>query len=81
MDNRLQDFFLHCGKYRPELYLDPVVRDGISSFALFRDTTALASGLARLEQDIRSGAVHDVIRRYEAENRLHGDFMTVSARK
>ena len=29
----IQDWFLYAGKYRPEIYLDPAVRAGISTFA------------------------------------------------
>jgi ubiquinone/menaquinone biosynthesis C-methylase UbiE len=33
----LQDFFLYSGKHRPEMYLDPRVRAGISTFAALSD--------------------------------------------
>ena len=40
---------------RPEAYLDPVVRAGISTMAK-RDPRELEAGLARLEDDLRTGA-------------------------
>ncbi|MGE2815736.1 class I SAM-dependent methyltransferase [Mycobacterium heidelbergense] len=40
---------------RPEAYLDPTVRAGISMLA-FADDSALADGLTRLAADLRSGA-------------------------
>ena len=42
---------------RPEAYLDPEVRAGMSVFAT-TDPAALREGLARLEADVRSGAWH-----------------------
>jgi SAM-dependent methyltransferase len=42
---------------RPEAYLDPEVRAGMSVFAT-TDPAALGEGLARLEDDVRSGAWH-----------------------
>ena len=43
---------------RPEAYLDPDVRAGISSLAVF-DDAALAPGLERLRADVASGAWHE----------------------
>ena len=42
---------------RPEAYLDPEVRAGISVLAR-TDADALRDGLQRLEEDLRSGAWH-----------------------
>ncbi|WP_040339712.1 methyltransferase domain-containing protein [Candidatus Blastococcus massiliensis] len=42
---------------RPEAYLDPEVRAGMSVFAK-TDPTAVTDGLRRLEEDIRSGVWH-----------------------
>jgi SAM-dependent methyltransferase len=53
-----RDGFLHAWWRRPEAYLDPAVRAGISLFA--RSTPEqLAPGLAALEADLRSGAWHE----------------------
>lgn len=49
------DGFMGAFWRRPEHYLDPVVRAGISGFSLIGDED-LARGLARLEADLRSGA-------------------------
>lgn len=50
-----RDGFYGAHWRRPEAYLDPVVRAGISTMAK-RDPAELAPGLARLEQDLRTGA-------------------------
>jgi SAM-dependent methyltransferase len=50
-----RDGFYGAHWHRPEAYLDPVVRAGISVLAQ-RDPAELAPGLARLEEDIRRGA-------------------------
>jgi SAM-dependent methyltransferase len=42
---------------RPEAYLDPTVRAGMSMFARLADAD-LQAGLARLAQDVQSGAWH-----------------------
>jgi SAM-dependent methyltransferase len=49
------DGFLSAFWRRPEAYLDPAVRAGISVLAK-RTDAELAAGLAQLEQDLRSGA-------------------------
>lgn len=49
------DGFLGAYWRRPEAYLDPVVRAGISGFSL-TPAEELAPGLARLEADLASGA-------------------------
>ncbi len=51
------DGFMGAFWRRPERYLDPVVRAGISGFSLI-DDEQLAAGLGRLESDVRSGAWH-----------------------
>lgn len=74
--NDLQDWFLHAGKYRPEMYLDPVVRAGISSFHVSSYGNEVELGLVRLQQDIETGKIQEIIRRYE--NSL-GDYLFVVA--
>jgi len=51
----LEDLFLYCGKHRPELYFDPAVRDGISSFANLCEPNEVEEGLARLRADLDAG--------------------------
>ena len=48
------DGFYHAYWRRPEAYLDPVVRLGISAFALM-DQACVQDGLARLARDLESG--------------------------
>jgi ubiquinone/menaquinone biosynthesis C-methylase UbiE len=50
----LSDSFAAVGWARPELYLDPNIRNGISSFAKFNQAT-LESGLSQLQEDLRQG--------------------------
>ncbi len=72
----LEDHFLYSNKYRPEQYLNPEVRAGISSFAAFSTPDEVEQGLQRLEADIRSGAITEIIQLYE--NTL-GDYIFYSA--
>lgn len=78
ISKQLQDWFLHAGKYRPEIYLDKKVRDGISSFHLFAKPDELEEGLKQLKNDIDSGEVHKVIETYESNG---GDYLFVTAEK
>ncbi len=48
------DGFYHAYWRRPEAYLDPIVRAGISAFALM-DQGCVEAGLARLALDLESG--------------------------
>jgi len=68
----LQDWFMMCGKYRPERYLDPRVLAGISCFAAAHDQHEITAGLGRLKHDIKSGRVTEIIRKYEWDG---GDYM------
>lgn len=76
--NQTQDLFLHAGKYRPEIYLNPEVRAGISSFHLSAEADELDQGLLRLEADILSGKIHQIIDQYEDSL---GDYLFISAEK
>jgi SAM-dependent methyltransferase len=49
------DGFYHAYWRRPEAYLDPQVRAGISAFAVM-DPACMEEGLARLAADLESGA-------------------------
>ena len=75
----LKDWFLYCGKNKPELYLDPKVRCRhlvISPMLLMKTRSRAES--ARLEEDIRSGRIKEVMRSYAWDG---GDYMfTVAAR-
>lgn len=50
----IEDLFMVSGWQRPELYLDPDVRAGISSFAL-DDPVIVEEGVDRLRGDLESG--------------------------
>jgi ubiquinone/menaquinone biosynthesis C-methylase UbiE len=76
--NELQDWFLQSGKYRPEIYLDPMVRQGISTFHLSTDRKEISLGLEVLEKDIATGHIETVIQKYES---TLGDYLFISARK
>lgn len=54
----LTDLMLASGWRRPEIYLDPDVRAGISSFAL-GDPETVAEGVERLRRDLQSGIWED----------------------
>jgi ubiquinone/menaquinone biosynthesis C-methylase UbiE len=72
------DLFLYSGKHRPERYLDPSVRQGISTFRRLEgaDEAELTSGLARLAADIKTGAIGAVI---AAHQHPDGDYLFVRA--
>lgn len=74
----LKDWFMYCGKRKPEVYLNPRVRAGISFFAAAQDQEEIDRGLARIEDDIRSGQIEEVMRRYAWDG---GDYMFTIAAK
>ena len=78
INNQLQDWFLHSGKYRPEIYLDPAVRNGISSFHLSSCELELEQGLQRLAKDIKTGEIKQIIEHYETDL---GDYSFIFAVK
>ncbi len=77
----LKDGFVYCGKHRPEIYLDPKVRKGMSTFAAAGVQEEIVSGCKRLETDIRSGRIKEVIASYEERGKGKGDYMFVVAEK
>ncbi|HVN29728.1 MAG TPA: class I SAM-dependent methyltransferase [Candidatus Binataceae bacterium] len=75
----IQDWFLYAGKYRPEIYLDPAVRAGISFFAPnITPPEETAEGCARLGADIKSGRIEKVMEKYRHDL---GDYLFVYADK
>jgi ubiquinone/menaquinone biosynthesis C-methylase UbiE len=75
----IQDWFLYAGKYRPEIYLDPVVRDGISFFApTITPPEEILQGCARLEADINSGRIEKVMEKFRHNL---GDYLFIYANK
>lgn len=65
VSNDLQNWFLQAGKYRPHVYLDPIVRSGISTFALEIDQKEIIQGCEILKKDIFSGEIDRIIQSYE----------------
>jgi ubiquinone/menaquinone biosynthesis C-methylase UbiE len=78
ISNELQDWFLHAGKYRPEIYLDASVRAGISTFAIEENREEVVDGCEHMRQDIESGQIKQVIQSYESEL---GDYAFVTCSK
>ena len=76
MPEDLADHFLFCGKRRPELYFDPAVRAGISSFANLADPAEVEDGLARLHADLVSGRFREVAAAHPTPD---GDYLFVRA--
>jgi SAM-dependent methyltransferase len=76
--NTLQDHFLYCGKNRPALYLDKIIRQGISSFSDLANKQEVTNGLKKLEQDIHSGRIVECINAYENQK---GDYLFLIAEK
>lgn len=78
VDNALQDWFLQSGKYRPEIYLDPAVRAGISTFALKHGHDEILTGCEKLRQDIESGVIQSIISDHESPL---GDYVFLTGTK
>jgi ubiquinone/menaquinone biosynthesis C-methylase UbiE len=74
----LKDLFLYCGKHQPERYLDPRIRSGISCFADAPDHEEIERGVKRIADDIESGHINDVIRKYAWDG---GDYMFTVAER
>lgn len=74
----LQDHFLYCGKDRPELYLQPAIRQGISSFSVLAHEQEVETGLRRLLADLESKAIQDVIQSYRNDG---GDYQFLIIQK
>jgi ubiquinone/menaquinone biosynthesis C-methylase UbiE len=73
-----EDLFLYAGKDRPEMYLNPRVRSGISSFSDLALQEEIEKGLEQLAADIASGANRDKRAAYAHEG---GDYLFLVARK
>jgi len=70
--NDLQDLFLQCGKYQPEIYFRPEIRNGISSFAAVANQTEVEIGLKKLKEDIENGKITNITKSYEND---WGDYL------
>ncbi|MSQ13353.1 MAG: hypothetical protein EXR47_04320 [Dehalococcoidia bacterium] len=74
----VKDLFLYAAKHRPELYLDPRVRAGMFTFAGLASPEEVASGCARLAQDIASGRFLEVTTKSRRDG---GDYLFVTAER
>ncbi|MEZ4801987.1 MAG: class I SAM-dependent methyltransferase [Gelidibacter sp.] len=74
----LQDFFLYSGKERPELYLKPQIRHGISSFSSLSNKEEIEQGLLELQDDIASGKINTIIEHHKNDG---GDYVFIVAEK
>ena len=74
----LEDLFLYSGKHRPQLYLDDGFRMSISTFSSLASPSEVAAGCQRLEQDMQSGRIAEVVERYRGNS---GDYLFVVATK
>jgi len=74
----LQDLFLQSGKHKPEIYLRHEVRAGISTFADLASEDEVLEGCRRLNQDIRSERIEQVVADYATPD---GDYVFVAAEK
>jgi ubiquinone/menaquinone biosynthesis C-methylase UbiE len=70
----LNDLFLYSGKHKPELYLKPEVRNGISSFSQFSNSEEINDGLDKLQMDIQNNTICSIMKSYE--NDL-GDYLFI----
>ncbi|WP_342329003.1 class I SAM-dependent methyltransferase [Pedobacter sp. FW305-3-2-15-E-R2A2] len=70
----LEDLFLYSGKRKPEMYLDPEIRKGISSFSDLAQADEISSGLELLERDIKSQKINIVRDRFD--DRM-GDYLFI----
>lgn len=74
----LQDKFLYCGKNDPAVYLDEIVRKGISSFAALANKAGVDHGIARMRHDLKTGEFETIRNRYD---NLNGDYLFIVAEK
>ncbi len=74
----LNDLFLYSGKHDPKLYLESKVRQGISSFSSLANADEVEKGLKILKEDIASGKITDIIKKYENTD---GDYLFIIVKK
>ncbi|WP_025742374.1 class I SAM-dependent methyltransferase [Aquimarina pacifica] len=74
----LQDLFLYSGKHNPNLYLDPNIREGISSFSSLANAEEVRTGLEALNNDIKSGEIHKIMTNYINDK---GDYIFIVVKK
>ena len=73
----LVDHFMFCGKRKPELYFDPAIRAGISTFANLATPEEMESGLRALRADLDSGRFAQIAAQHEHDD---GDYVWIVAK-
>ncbi len=76
VSENLQDLFLYSGKQRPQIYLDPNVRAGITTFWSLAKREEIDRGFANLRSDIETGKIDAVIQSYDDSA---GDYIYLKA--
>lgn len=74
----LADHFLYCGKQQPRLYLNPSIRQGISSFSSLANQQEVEKGLTQLQQDIEDHSIHQIIESFQSDL---GDYLYIVGEK
>lgn len=74
----LQDHFLYSNKHQPERYLEPAIRNGISSFSAVANKHEVEQGLQQLEKDIATGEINEIMARFANDM---GDYLFYVAEK
>jgi ubiquinone/menaquinone biosynthesis C-methylase UbiE len=72
------DFVLYCGKHRPEVYFDARVRGNIFAFTPLDLAGEIGEGLARLDEDIKSGQFQQTLENFSD---VLGDYVLLVAEK
>jgi ubiquinone/menaquinone biosynthesis C-methylase UbiE len=75
----LRDLFLYSGKNKPEIYLIPEIRQGISTFTSLASIEEVESGCRTLNLDILSVKIKDITNTHM--NRKAGDYLFVFSEK
>jgi hypothetical protein len=70
----LKDLFLYSGKQRPEIYFNPLIRKGISSFAALSAKDEINRGLRQLQKDIDTKEFEAVKSKFESDT---GDYLFI----
>ena len=62
-----KDLTVYAGKYKPEIYLDPVVRAGMTPFNIPEYAGDIEEGIKALKADIECGEINNIIALYESD--------------
>jgi SAM-dependent methyltransferase len=74
----LKDLFLYSGKHKPEIYFNPLIRKGISSFAALSTKDEITQGLQQLQKDIDTKEFEKVKSNFESDS---GDYLFIIMEK